>query len=512
MDKSFMDALKGRAFPFELPGHFIAGSFHQCTRGTFVKEIINPSTGKAIATIRLDKTLIQTALEEGKKAEALLKKMSLKDRFGFVRKFRQAFVDYQPEIITAMQVEGGKPEWEAVQEFDSSLRFLDYLLGEEDHLFEEVSGALKTNQVGVEISLEPVGTILAHIPFSTPCTSFSKFFAVAMVSGCPLVCMSSAHASLLALTMAHIVQELDMPKGLLSILCGNFELFRLGCQDKSVKGVIYRGSREHCMTIRQEGHEFLGRPSILQSGGKNAALIHPSAKIEDAAKIVLHGLVKSAGQLCTSTSRAFVHASQLAEFADVMVELVRNLSIGATDKVGSNPTMGPLYSRKSVEKFLRFQTMAKRESKKTIVWGKTVDVEPSGGFFVSPGLHIMDGLRYDSAYQRNVLLFPDLAIYEYDRLEEAVNGVNSTDAPLVTCIVTQDMDAFSSYNFVPPNLMINLPTVEQESQLPVAGRSWCGTIRHNGIGMVENLTYPVAKVCATDPNTALKNWPLSGKS
>ena len=206
-----------------------------------------------------------------------------------------------------------------------------------------------------------------------------------------------------------------------------------------------------------------------------------------------------------------MHSSQLPEFTDLIVSSVRDMKIGPTCDPGANPTMGPLYSRKAVDKFLRFQTMAKRESQKTVKWGKAVETS-SGGFFVSPGIHILSGPESNSAYQRNVLLFPDIAIYEYDNISSAVEGVNCTDAPLVVSVLTQDVEAVRSLRFCSPNVAINLPTVELEAQLPVAGRGPCGSVRHNGVGMVENLTRPASVAVATagDAGSYLKVWPGIG--
>lgn len=497
MVKAYVKALWDLDFPLDFPGHFIAGTFAQCEKGSLVKDIINPSSGKPLATIRLDKALIDAALTAAEECEPRLKSMTVGARFEILRQFREALLDFQDQAVLAMQVEAGKPRWEAIQEFDAAVRFLDHMIAQEEHLFEDIMAPLRTPQQGVRITLCPVGTVLGNIPFTTPCTSFVKFFAVSLIAGDPLVVMASAHASLLSTLMACVFEECDFPKGILSVLCGNFELFREGCQDRRVKAVIYRGSHEHSMTIRRENFSFLDRPAVIQSGGKNAALIHSSADLEHATRLVLFGALKSAGQLCTSTSRVFVPTTKLSEMVEILRAKLGDLKIGPTDSLSSNPMMGPLYSRKSVEKFLRFQTMAKREAKQTIQWGKTIDLG-CGGFFVTPGVHLMSELDNHSAYQSNVLLFPDLAIYAYDDMQGALRHLNDMSTPLVVSIITDDpSDAdIAKMAFDAPNVAINLPTVEMEAQLPVAGRGPCGSVRHNGIGLVENLTYPVARFYA----------------
>ena len=87
--------------------------------------------------------------------------------------------------------------------------------------------------------------------------------------------------------------------------------------------------------------------------------------------------------------------------------------------------MGPLYSKKAIDKFLRFQTMAKRESKKTLLWSRTYETE-SNGYFVLPGVHMIDEFDPTSAYQSNVIMAPDLS-------SQRISLISHNDSPaLVT--------------------------------------------------------------------------------
>ena len=505
MTKAYLESLKELHFPIDFPGHFVAGSFAACERGALVKEVINPSSGQVLTTVRLDRGLLDKAMEAAAQFEGPYGRSSIKERFEILKKFRHALGDFQAESVLAMQLEGGKPKWEAMAEFEAALKFVDDMLAKEETLFSELIAPLAPSSSATSISLKALGTTFAHIPFTMPCTSFVKFFTVSVVSGAPLMVMASAHATLFTTLMAHMIESLSLPKGLISIFCGSFEMFRMGCQDRRVKAVIYRGSREHSRTIKQESFEIPRRQAIVRSGGKNAALIHPSASMEDAVRLVLYGAFKSAGQLCASTSRVFVPTAKLPDFTDLVVKSLRELDIGPTDEPGANPAMGPLYSKKARDKFLRFQTMAKRESQRTVQWGKTLDLG-KGGFFVTPGVHILSDLNPKSAYQSNVLLFPDIAVYEYDDIQKAVDGMNNMDAPLVASVITQDLDVVDSFTFKAPNVLVNLPTVETEDLLPVAGRDPCGSVRHNGTGLVESLTYPVAKVALADAAKAQLGW------
>lgn len=498
------EAIKESKVPLTSPGHFIGGAFEPGEAGGLCKAILNPSSGEEICTIRLSRAQVLKAIDIGSQHARDFARTPLEERFQVVEQFRTSLVDQEEAIVRALQIGCGKPRWEAVHEFGAALGFLDELLLLKDQLPEVLVNAIRPLAKGTRISRLPQGLTVAHIPFSASCSTFIKFFSLSMIAGGPFIAIGSAHAGLLTFVMAEILAHLGLHPGAAQVLTGNFEMFRMASSDKRVRAFHYRGSREHCLTLRQEASELLDRAAILQSGGKNAVLVHSSANLEEAVASVLFGGLKSAGQLCTSTSRVFVPTEMLSEFVDGLVEGVRQLSIAPTTG-DENPQMGPLYSQKARDKFLRFQTMAKREARQTVLWGKALDIQR--GFFVSPGVHIMKDLDSKSAYQSNVLLFPDLAIYEYQDIKEGVAMVNETNAQLVTSILARDTDWIEQWDFRTPNLLLNKPSCEMDAYLPVAGRGLCGSVDHNGIGILNYLTYPVSLVIGDGAESI--GWPTA---
>src|SRR5690606_16760312 len=140
------------------------------------------------------------------------------------------------------------------------------------------------------------------------------------------------------------------------------------------------------------------------------------------------GGFKGSGQLCTSTSQIFVHKSLQSELSEALVAKVQSLKIGRTDSADENVFMGPMYSRKAVEKFLRYQTMAHREAKADLLWGKHLDAK-TDMCLVAPGVHLMTNFDPSSSYQSNVLFCPDISLSEYEKLDDGVPFIFTTDAP-----------------------------------------------------------------------------------
>ncbi|MFW7382047.1 MAG: aldehyde dehydrogenase family protein [Oligoflexus sp.] len=505
--QSFNAAIQAGQFPLEFPGHWLAGQWKQDKRGQSINGSSNPSRGTKLIDVNISVPLIHEAIGSAEAAQQTLAAMSLDERLQILYKFKSVVADFQEEIIRVLRVEAGKPQWEAKADFDSTFQKLEDVL----HAKEQIHTALVA-PFGIAtrldgIRLQPVGVTMAFLPFSTPFATMAQTFAAAMISGCPIVVMSSSHATLAGILFSLMFEKIEeLPHGAVNMLFGNYKSFIKALQDKRIKAVIYSGSREHCDAIRAENVNNLTRQLILQSGGKNSVIVDESADLSEAVRCSLFGVIKAAGQLNSSTSRIFVPKSMLSEFTDQMEHAVREMQIGPTDG-DSDPLMGPLYSQKAVDKFLRFQTMAKRESAETLVWGKALDCG-SDGHFVSPGLHVFAEFDPDSSYQSNVFMCPDMVVYPYERMEDAVCWANSTSAPYVTALLGAE-EAFQPYlpSLISPNILHNLPTVGVDLLLPVAGRNLCGGHRLNGVGIAMLLTYPQALQGSGELRERFKLWP-----
>jgi succinylglutamic semialdehyde dehydrogenase len=505
--------IEAKQFPVSWPGHMIANEWRGARKGAasaLIKASFNPNNNQKLIEVCGDKESIMSAIDCALENRKQISTMPLDQRLSFLKKFRQTLADYRDCAESILRLEAGKPRWEARADLEAALSYMEWVASNGELV---IRNLLTPTHFGVSkgsYELMPIGVTAAYLPFSTPVTSFALYFSASVLAGCPLILNSSSHALLFSLLLAGVAKEVEMPAGLLSVVFGNFNTFKHMISDRRVLALLYTGSREHCDAIRLESKSQVGRQLILQSGGKNSVVVHSSADLEHAVKCVIYGAFKSAGQRCTSTSRVFVYRSMLPEFKDRLVQAVRSLKIGRTDidyeKETDEPFMGPLYSEKSVEKFLRFQTMANRESE-TLVWGKVIESEAHGNF-VAPGVHYLKKFDNQTAYQGNVLFSPDVAIYDYDVLDDAIDCINTTDAAFGVSFIG-DPEIIKSRRdlFLAPNLFVNIPTVETEATVPLAGRLQSGHHRFHGPGMVLYLCYP--QVLSNDPviESAIKDWP-----
>ena len=492
MDFKFMQCLKNRQFPIDFPGHWVAGVWQKESRSEQTKISMNPSRDEEIIRASLDRGLIAESLEHAFQSRQAVESIPLEVKIETIQKFARVLADYGESVVDAMCIEVGKPRWDSIQDLNSALDFLNQA---STHI-SSVENLIITQRAGDDLKWDyqlcPVGVTISFLPFSAPLTTFVQSFTCCLLAGCPLVVMTSGHATLSGILYANLIEDVQVPTGVVSFLFGNFALFRTCLADNRVKAVLYTGSREHCDMIRRESSGFSDRQLLLQSGGKNAVIIDASADLTLALKCTLFGVLKSAGQLNTSTSRVFVHQSFLEQFASSLKKTLANMVIGPTDMADSTPQMGPLYSKKSVEKFLRFQTMANRSADETIIWGKARD-DVGRGYFVNPGAHIINKFDPNSAYQSNVMMIPDLAIYPIETTDEAIEYANRTNAAYILSYIGDSEILKQKRNDInAPNVLVNLPTVGAGNYVPVVGKILCGHHRLGGLGYIYHLTYPQA--------------------
>jgi len=95
------------------------------------------------------------------------------------------------------------------------------------------------------------------------------------------------------------------------------------------------------------------------------------------------------GQRCSCTSRVIVHDKIADEFTDRFYEAAKKLTIGHWSE---NPFMGPLINEAAVEKYVRFQEIAKRENCESLMRGKTLDLKYKG-YYVTPSIQLVKKIR-----------------------------------------------------------------------------------------------------------------------
>ena len=222
-------------------------------------------------------------------------------------------------------------------------------------------------------------------------------------------------------------------------------------------------------------------------GGKNAALVLADADREKAAYDVLFSAFVSAGQRCTAASRAVV-VGDARRFAARIAQLAQQLSIG--HPLDEGVFMGPLASAAALEKFE--QGLRATDAECLLAPHR---LRPRGldGCYVSPSVHFVHQRR-GTAYEREELFGPDLAVYPAASEEEALEIANSTDYGLAASVHTRSEQTFDRCQRALACGVVNwnAPTVGASGRLPFGGLRRSGNHRPAALWSTLYCAAPVA--------------------
>ena len=151
-----------------------------------------------------------------------------------------------------------------------------------------------------------------------------------------------------------------------------------------VDGITFTGSYEVGMHIfRSFAQGPYVRPTILEMGGKNAAIVSKNADIEDAAIGIVRSAFGLQGQKCSACSRVFIEKSVYQPVLNRVVELTRKLAIG--DPIIRENYLGPVVNKKAYEDYQAYIDEMTKENVRFLTGGKVLtDGEMGKGYFCAP--------------------------------------------------------------------------------------------------------------------------------
>jgi len=201
-----------------------------------------------------------------------------------------------------------------------------------------------------------------------------------------------------------------------------------------VDGFIFTGSKPVGLKIHHHFAQSTPKPCITEMGGKNPAIVMPSANLDDATEGVLRSAFGMGGQKCSACSRLYLHKDIAKQFLEQLVAKTKSLKIG--DPAARETFLGPLINAAAVKKYCGAVRLGKRQGRLVYGGGTLAEGDFSRGFFVEPA--IVDRVPKDSRLFQDEYFAPVLAVAEVKSLDEAIKLANDSDYGLTAGIFTND--------------------------------------------------------------------------
>jgi 1-pyrroline-5-carboxylate dehydrogenase len=368
----------------------------------------------------------QDAIAAAKKAFPAWSRTPWQERVALVRKAAEIMDQRTFEMGVVMGMEVGKNRMESLGDVAETADLFRYACSsmERNNGFivemgrDPLSGFVSSN-VSV---LRPYGVWLVISPFNFPCALTGGPSASALVAGNTIVMKPATDTPWTVRLIAECLRDAGLPDGVFNYVTGPGSTLGQALIDHpDVAGVTFTGSFDVGMKIYQDfGRGRWIRPTILELGGKNPAIVSRHANLEDAAIGITRSAFGLQGQKCSACSRVFIEAPVYDELVGKLVALTEKMKIG--DPTERSVYLGPVVNKSSFRDYINFAEDL-HQSGTILTGGKAVNQgELSRGFFVAPTLAA--DLPEDHRLWQQEMFVPITTIARVENLEEAMRRAN----------------------------------------------------------------------------------------
>jgi len=453
--------------------HYIGGEW---TAGagekTFASE--NPATGETLGTFhRATEDDVEHAVTAAEEASEEWRSMSYIDRAEVLWKVFHELRDRTDELGEIVTRECGKEISEGRADVVEAWHMVEWAAGNARHPHGEVVPSEIASK-DAYMHRQPRGVVGCITPWNFPVAIPFWHMAIALVEGNTVVWKPAEQTPWCGQTIAEMMTDAGVPDGVFNLVQGFGDAGNAIVEDERVDTILFTGSAEVGHKIDQKLGGQPGREASLEMGGKNAIVVTDEADMDVALHSAVMSSFKTTGQRCVSSERLIVHEDVYDEFKAEFVDLAESVAVG--DPLQEDTFMGPVVDGSQVEKFHRYNELARTEGANVLVDRAELPAEeiPDGteeGHWVGPFVY---EIEYDPDLRciHEEVFGPHVALVEYSGgIERAVEIHNDVPYGLAGAIVSENYRQINHYrdNREAGLAYANLPCIGAEVQLPFGG-------------------------------------------
>ncbi len=387
---------------------------------------VNPYNGKEIEKFKeLTKAEIDEVLETANSRFNKWRKTTFNERSGLMLKAAEELKKNKKEYARDISLEMGKPIKQAISEIEKCAWVCEYYAkNAEKHL---ASKTIKTDASKSYVSYEPLGTVLAIMPWNYPFWQVFRFAAPALMAGNIGVLKHASNVMRSANNIQKVFERAGFPKGCFqNMVIGSNKVEDI-IKDKRIKAVTLTGSKPAGSAVASTAGDQI-KKSVLELGGSNALVLFKDANISETVKTCVMARYQNTGQSCIAGKRLILHESIADEFMEEFVKEVRELKSG--DPLDEDTFIGPM-ARVDLAEDLENQIQDSVKAGAKIILGGKRDkayLEPT----------ILTGVTPEMKMFKEETFGPAIGVTLFKKEEEAIDLVNMSDFGLGVSIFTED--------------------------------------------------------------------------
>ncbi|HEX2852969.1 MAG TPA: NAD-dependent succinate-semialdehyde dehydrogenase [Opitutaceae bacterium] len=434
---------------------------------------INPATGQRLSIHRaFASTQISAAMAKAHAAFLGWRELSPSGRASHLRAVARVLREQGDELARLAAEEMGKPVAQGRAEVEKCAGVCEfYARHARDWLADQrPSGAPQQ----AHVTFEPLGVILAIMPWNFPFWQAFRAAAPALMAGNTMVLKHAGNVAACALAIEQVFVEAEVPAGLFQNLLVSSKEIPALIADPRIRGITLTGSTEAGRSVAAAAGKAL-KPVVLELGGSDPYLILADADLDRAAETCAEARLLNSGQSCVCAKRFIVVESVRRAFEKKFVARLAARRVG--DPLAPDTDVGPL-ARHDLRDALHGQVVASLKRGARLLLGGKI---PKGAGFFYPPTALTDVRKGMPAYAEE-LFGPVAAIIPVRDEEAAIATANETIYGLGAAIFTRDRRR--AREIVPrldAGMVFVNACVRSDAALPFGGTKQSGHGRELGI-------------------------------
>ncbi|MDQ6930786.1 MAG: aldehyde dehydrogenase family protein [Candidatus Eremiobacteraeota bacterium] len=392
-------------------GLFIGGAWvAPAARGFF--ETINPANETVLARVSAaDASDVDRAVRAARKGyDKYWRKMRPADRAKYLYRVARAITERSRELAVLETLDGGKPIKES-RDFDIPLTAAHffYYAGWADKL----EWAMRAGEAPT-----PLGIAGQIVPWNFPLLMAAWKIAPALACGNTVVLKPAETTPLTALALAQIVQEADLPPGVVNVITGDGKTGAQLVDHPGIDKIAFTGSTEVGKAIARAAAGS-GKRVTLELGGKAAQIVFSDAPLDQAIESVVNGIYFNQGHVCCAGSRLLVQENIHDEVIVRLTERLQTLRLG--DPMDKNTDIGAINSAIQRDKIAELVQSG-------VDQGATLTQQtcriPDRGYYYPASF--FTGVQQSHRIAREEIFGPVLCVLTFRTPDEAIEKANNT--------------------------------------------------------------------------------------
>jgi len=392
-------------------GLFIGGRWVEPRRGA-TAITLNPATEEPLSTVaEADAAQVTAAFDSARTAQRRWMRTRPQERAKYLFRIARRIQERARELAVLETLDSGKPIRES-REFDVPTAA--------QHFFHHAGWCDKLRYAIPGVSdPRPIGVCAQIIPWNFPLLMAAWKLAPALACGNTCVLKPAETTPLTALRLAEILQEVELPPGVVNVITGGPTTGRAMVEHPGFDKIAFTGSTEVGKAILRAC--ATRRISLtMELGGKSPNIVFADAPIDQAIEGIVDGIWFNQGQVCCAGSRLLVEESVLDEVVAKLRARMNRLRVG--DPMDKNTDVGPINSRVQLERVQSYLKIGVDEGAAMEICGN--GELPSRGYFCRPTF--FTGVQPSATIAREEIFGPVLAVMSFRTPEEAISRANNT--------------------------------------------------------------------------------------